>query len=424
MLYRSGLVLLVILSLVFVHRGANANDTITPSPNLPESQPWNLSKLSKAPEFEWIDAEGPVRSLMYQGEAFEGHPTRVFAYYATPGTVSGDKSRDKDLPAIVCLHGGGGTAFREWAELWAKRGYAAIAMDLAGARPNEGTNPHQQQNRTRLTDGGPNQGDEHKFRRISDDVQNQWQYHAVANALLAHSLIRSFPEVDPTRTGVTGISWGGYLTCIVAGVDSRFHAAVPVYGCGFLTDNSKWLDQFARMTPEQKQRWHTLWDPSRYLPAVTMPILFVNGTNDFAYPLDSYMKSYRAVPDNVFKQLAVTVKMPHSHPAGWNPPVIGRFMDQQLKKGAKLPTLGKPVTGKEEVRVMIDGTGVKSAAIHWAVDDKVINAHDWITKPAKIESGKVTAELPPADAKVWFVTAEMEDGSVISSVIEIASPAK
>ena len=26
------------------------------------------------------------------------------------------------------------------------------------------------------------------------------------------------------------------------------------------------------------------------------PILFVNGTNDFAYPLDSYQKSYRAVP--------------------------------------------------------------------------------------------------------------------------------
>ena len=95
---------------------------------------------------------------------------------------------------------------------------------------------------------------------------------------------------------MTGISWGGYLTCIVAGVDNRFKAAVPVYGCGFLHENSAWLDRLAKMTPDQRDRWIELWDPSRYLPAVSMPILFVNGTNDFAYPLDSYMKSFDAVP--------------------------------------------------------------------------------------------------------------------------------
>ena len=36
------------------------------------------------------------------------------------------------LSHALLVHGGEGTAFREWAELWAKRGYAAIAMDLAG----------------------------------------------------------------------------------------------------------------------------------------------------------------------------------------------------------------------------------------------------------------------------------------------------
>src|SRR5439155_22684356 len=113
-----------------------------------------------------------------------------------------------------------------------------------------------------------------------------WTYHAVAAVMRGHSLLRSLPNVDPERVGVTGISWGGYLTCIVAGVDNRFKAAVPVYGCGFLHENSVWLDRFAKMTPEQRKRWTTLWDPSVYLPAVTMPILFVNGTNDFAYPLD------------------------------------------------------------------------------------------------------------------------------------------
>ena len=40
------------------------------------------------------------------------------------------------LPAMVLVHGGGGKAFREWAELWAERGYVALAMDLAGHGPD------------------------------------------------------------------------------------------------------------------------------------------------------------------------------------------------------------------------------------------------------------------------------------------------
>lgn len=30
------------------------------------------------------------------------------------------------------------------------------------------------------------------------------------------------------------------MTCVVAGCDPRYKFAVPVYGCGFLGDNSAW----------------------------------------------------------------------------------------------------------------------------------------------------------------------------------------
>lgn len=392
-------------------------DPIQRSSNLPQTQPWDLTKLSEPPKFAWVDADSPVRSLTFTGEEFEGHPTSVFAYYATPGSILGDKNLDRNLPAIVCIHGGGGTAFREWTELWAKRGYAAIAMDLAGSRPIEGKNPHDQKNRTRLPDGGPFHGDQHKFGHIDDQVHQQWQYHAVANVILAHSLIRSFPEIDKKRTGVTGISWGGYLTCIVAGVDSRFHAAVPVYGCGYLTDNSKWLDRFAKMTPRQRQLWVTLWDPRQYLPAVSMPILFVNGTNDFAYPLDSYMKSYDAVPDDVHKQLSITVKMSHSHPGGWNPPQIGHFMDQWLKRGEPLPMVDLPQIKGDHVELRYDTATVAKAAIHWSVDDKAVNAHDWKTADAVVKEDIIIAPAPPKDARLWYMTVQAEDGSLVSTEI-------
>jgi cephalosporin-C deacetylase-like acetyl esterase len=376
--------------------------------------PWDLEKLGQAPEFEWLDAKGPVRSMLYEGEPYAGQPTRVFAYYATPGTLAGDAAQDKELPAVVLVHGGGGTAFREWAELWARRGYAAIAMDLAGHRPEEGKNPHQRENRTRLPDGGPDQGDAEKFGSIDKPPAEQWPYHAVASVLRAHSLIRSFKEVDASRTAVTGISWGGYLTCIVAGVDHRFRAAVPVYGCGFLQENSAWVDRLARMTSEQRQRWVALWDPSRYLASVSMPILFINGTNDAAYPLDSYMKSFDAVRGT--KQIRITVNMPHSHPAGWAPEEIGLFIDHHLLGKPGLATVWTPQVLENQVRLICQSpVELTKAELHLSTDDGPINKRQWITAPARLAGKTVIADAPPPEATAWFVTVTDERGAIMSS---------
>lgn len=395
-----------------------ADEGITRSPKLPDTTPWNLETLSQAPKFEWVDQTGPVHALFYAGEPYRERPSRVFAYYASPGTLAANPALDEKLPAMVLIHGGGGTAFREWAELWAKRGYAAIAMDLAGARPIEGKNAHSADNRTRLEDGGPNQGDEEKFGSIDLPPGEQWPYHAVAAAIRAHSLIRSFPGIDGDRTAVTGISWGGYLTCIVAGVDSRFQAAVPVYGCGYLHQNSAWLDRFAKMQPEQRERWVSLWDPSRYLPAVTMPILFVNGTNDFAYPLDSYQQSFDAVPGK--KQLRVTVNLPHGHPQGWAPAEIGLFVDQHLKQGEALPTVGIPQLAGDRVRTEVSSPLALSAtALHYTAETKAINQREWKTVSGEFEGKFAVTPSPPPEATVWFITVTDQRGGVISSRITI-----
>jgi len=39
------------------------------------------------------------------------------------------------FPGVILIHGGGGTAFADWVHLWARRGYAALAMNLNGSRP-------------------------------------------------------------------------------------------------------------------------------------------------------------------------------------------------------------------------------------------------------------------------------------------------
>jgi len=39
------------------------------------------------------------------------------------------------VPAVVLVHGGGGTAFADWVKMWTACGYAAIAVDLEGQIP-------------------------------------------------------------------------------------------------------------------------------------------------------------------------------------------------------------------------------------------------------------------------------------------------
>ena len=380
------------------------NNIIRPAKSLPETTPWDLTALSEPPEVEWSDRESPVRSLYYGGERYKGNPTRVFAYYASPVTLDADSVEGETFPAVVLVHGGGGTAFKEWAELWARRGYAAIAMDLAGCGPG----------RERLADGGPGQSDKEKFGAIDESPEDQWTYHAVANVILAHSLIRSFNEVDAARTAVTGISWGGYLTCIVAGLDHRFKAAVPVYGCGFLHDNSVWLDRFAKMKPQQKDKWVRLWDPSMYVGSATMPVFFVNGTNDFAYPLDSYSKTYGLVKSE--RNFRITVKMPHGHEQGWAPKEIGLFVDQYINKGVPLATVLSPKVTNGNVRTEVKSkTALNSANLHYTTENVPINKRDWETVPARVEGRRIIAPAPPDEATIWFLTVGDVRGAIVSS---------
>jgi dienelactone hydrolase len=313
---------------------------------------------------------------------------------------------------MLLVHGGGGHAFEQWARLWADRGYVALAMDLSGRGPD----------RKRLPDGGPEQDDQTKFRDFDPaDPTPMWTYHAVAAVLRGHSLLASRPEVDTSRIGVTGISWGGYLTCIVAGVDDRIKVAVPVYGCGFLHEDSFWKpERFDKVPPDRRDRWVNAFDPSKYLPGVTCPILFVNGTNDFAYPLDSYRRSYQAVPgfetlDNP-DRLCVTLRMPHGHEAGWAPKEIGLFVDGVLKGGEPLAKLGPPkVAGDKIVSRLIAKLPIEKASILYAVDSGPWPKREWKETAALVVGESVEANLPADRPLVVFLNVVDRRGAVASS---------
>jgi len=390
--------------------------------------PWDLDALkSTVPAMKWVRQDQPVHSLTYAGEKYQGHDTEVFAFYASPLTLGAEVKPGTKFPGVVCIHGGGGTAFADWVHLWAKRGYAVIAMDLNGSRPPDPEfdlktgmaigNGHRG-TRTRLPNGGPAHGHPEKFDCVlTPDTSDDWPFHAAASVMRAHSLLRSFPEVDAEHTAVTGISWGGYTTCLVASLDDRFKAAVPVYGCGFLHEGeSVQKPSIDKLDPEHRALWVKEYDPGSLLPRCRVPIFFVNGTNDVHYVLDSYMKSYAVVPGE--KHLRIEVNMSHGHPPGWAPQEIGLFIDSKCRGGLALPVPGKPeVRGNQVVVTCTSGIPLKEAKLNYTSDSGLRSKRKWTSVPAKISGSMITAPKPPTEANTWYLSIADERGAMVGTEV-------
>ena len=361
--------------------------------------PWDIDAIAHAdPQVEWIDSSGPLRSLTFAGETYKGHPTRVFAYYAPPQGVDGP------APGVVLVHGGGGTAFREWAYMWGQRGYHAIAMDLGGRG----------ENRSLLPNGGPDQVNQEKFVDIALGLENAWTYHAVANVIRATTVLQQQPGVDTDRIGLTGISWGGYLTSILVGVDDRIRAAVPVYGCGFIYLNSPWVENIDALTPELRKSWIENFDPSQYLPHSTAPTLWLTRTHDFHYRMDNYQRGYRLARGP--QTLSITTDREHSHAAGMIPPEIPIFFDHHLRGQAPLATVGETKTEGQQVRAAVHAeVRIAAAELAYTYEDPTSHESKWLLLPGQTMQGQATATLPQPRPTAYFLIVTDERGARVSS---------
>ena len=313
---------------------------------------WDIKGLFEKPkvhETKERRAKG-MRSFFYEGANYKGKPTWVFAYYAAPE----GKAPDGGWPSVVCAHGGGGTAYPEWVRFWNKKGYAAIAMDLEGHLP--GGKSHQVEGNFPTGVGhpqaGPSRIDWFGDRGLPD--QEQWFYHAVADVVRANSLVRSFPEINPEKIGLTGISWGGTVASSVAGVDTRFAFAIPVYGGGYIheSDNEGLAQWFPpkNMTADQFRAYRSKWDPSAHLPHARMPMLWVTSVADPVFQIDIFAKSSQTAAGD--SRLCMRPWMVHGHGNGWNDaPEIVQFADSIVKGGPVLPKLHRPET-KPDTRIV------------------------------------------------------------------------
>lgn len=385
---------------------ARERDRVIEPPTDPVGAMWDPQRFADAPAWEpaqgydWAGTAEGVRPIFFDGPPFEGRPTKVFAWLGVPEVEAGTR-----LPGIVLVHGGGGSAFAHWVKMWNDRGYAAIAMDTCGCVPVGSYGAWQ-----RTEFGGPEGWG--GFGQISQPREDQWTFHAVASAVLAHSLLRALPEVDPARIGVTGISWGGYLTSLIAGVDARFAFAAPVYGCGFTLDMT-FGDSVRALGEEGAARWMRWWDPSAYLPNARMPMLWVNGTNDFAYTMNGWQKSYLAAPGP--HTLSIRLRMPHGHTEGEVPAEIGVFADSLTCGSAPLPSFLE--RGRDGMSVWArysSAVPVASAELCFTKDRGPWVERPWETAPATLSEGRIDATLPEG-AACWFLNLTDTRGMLVST---------
>lgn len=352
-----------------------------------------------------------VKPIFIEGEPWHGKPTRIFAWWGLPKGATDERK----VPAMVLVHGGGGTAFATWVKTWNDRGYAAIAMDTCGAVP-------QGDRKVRHEGSGP-AGWGASVAQISEPIEDQWTYHAVAAVMRCHSFLRSRPEVDPDRVGLTGISWGGYLTSIVGSVDDRFRFAAPVYGCGHYEKNPEWH----RMNKDREKlrAWFALWDPKNFYdsPAggAKIPYLWCCGTNDRWYPLDAVRMSCNLLDRTVPLNLSLKYRMPHGHPPAGDPKEIVAYADALLKGRRSLVDITHAWLEKDALRVEFDAHGrqaVRAEILYTCSTNALLVERAWtVGKVADFDAkGRLSAPVP-ADAVMFFANVITDDGLVASTRI-------
>lgn len=375
--------------------------------------PWQVEDFLKPPAtFPAPGFEGPegVKALFFEGPSYQGKPTRVFAWYGVPANASGK------VPGMVLVHGGAGTAYAEWVKLWIDRGYAAIAFDHFGGLPEREDGKWK-----RNPDGGPNTGGPWQ---MAWPVKDQWMYHAVADTLLATSLLGSMPGVDADRIGLTGISWGGVLASTVAGLDSRLKFVAPVYGCGFISYPSKDGSQFVGKndTPELLAKWRETWDPARYLAGAKMPMLWLSGTNDFAFTPGVWQQSYRTAPGP--HTLSLHLRMAHGQSEGAAPEEIAAFADAILRDGLPLPRVTGQDRSDDQVWAGYESEKpLKSATLIFTRQEGPWQDRLWESIPATVDTarGRVSATLP-GEARAYCFQLVDERGLIVSSDLRPETP--
>jgi dipeptidyl aminopeptidase/acylaminoacyl peptidase len=187
--------------------------------------------------------------------------------------------RGRKYPLILNIHGGprcqyGRTFFHEMHVL-AAQGYVVLY-----------TNPR----------GSQGYGE-----RFADTITGKWGEPAMSDLMKAvdHVILQGY--VDPDRVGITGGSYGGYMTNWIVTHTNRFRAAVTqrcVSDLASMFGNSDigWdmVNEFGG-TPWEKREIYQKWSPITYIKNCKTPLLIIHSENDLRCNIEQADQMYTSL---------------------------------------------------------------------------------------------------------------------------------
>jgi dienelactone hydrolase len=252
--------------------------------------------------------DSPVRGLVAEHVRFasEKHPDGSLEL--VPTLVVRPEDATKKRPAVIVLHGTGGTkeGSRPWLDDLARRGFVAVAIDgrYHGERAG-GAKGADAYNRAiiKAWRSKPGEPQEHPF--YYDTCWDVWR---------TIDYLQTRPDVDPDRIGLIGFSKGGIETYLAGAVDERVKVAIPaiaVQGFAWGLEHDRWQgraktigaahDAVAKDLGEPKVNpkvCRALW--AKIVPGITAefdgpsmlrlfagrPLLILNGSEDPNCPIE------------------------------------------------------------------------------------------------------------------------------------------
>lgn len=204
-----------------------------------------------------------------------------------------DYDPNKKYPAILTIHGGPKGAYRgvydHAMQQWASAGYFVFFCNPLGS------------------DGRGN-----KFAEIRK-LHGTVDYEDIMN--FTDEVLRRYPQIDEKRLGVTGVSYGGFMTNWIIGHTDRFSAAssqcsvvnwISMYGVSDIS-MSFVPDQMGGSIFDSIEMY---WDrsPLKYACNAVTPTLFIQPMEDYRCHLSDGLQMITALMDKGVETRVVTFK--------------------------------------------------------------------------------------------------------------------
>lgn len=291
----------------FAFRGSDLLFTAANSDGPQQLYRWHdgdFEQLSQFNQFLKKRQVAPLHQVNYQDST--GRPAHGWVLFPT------NYQAGKKYPGILEVHGGPrgtyGLNFFHEMQVLANQGYFVFL-----------TNVH----------GSEGQGDEYadlRGRYGTVDYQDLMTF--------VDAVCQQFADVDSDRLGVTGGSYGGFMTNWVVGHTNRFKAAVSErsianWSSMMISDiGPEFVTDQMAASLEQTGGMDRFWQhsPLRYVSHVETPILFLHSDHDFRCPIPEGYQMFQAL-----KLLGKTTRMVVFHGSNHDLSRNGR-PDQRMKR--------------------------------------------------------------------------------------------